>query len=140
MSAIRKLDHRLVVAVTANQEVAHALSETHNSGNVVPDVHWLELLPQCDQHNRDRRHETCRPLTGLKTAWRNTCRRASIHDLRFHNLRREFACRLLESSTDLHDLRDLIGHANVTLLAEYAGSPGVGAGANGRLNRDRRRR
>ena len=53
-------------------------------------------------------------LTSIKTAWRNTCRRAGIEDLHFHDLRREFACRGLESSADLHDVRDCLGHANIT--------------------------
>ena len=35
-------------------------------------------------------------LTDIKTAWRNTCRRAGIEDLHFHDLRREFACRLAD--------------------------------------------
>jgi integrase len=46
-------------------------------------------------------------LTTIKTAWRNTCRRAGIEELHFHDLRREFACRLLESSADLHDVPGL---------------------------------
>ena len=62
-SAIKALDHALVVAVTANQEVAHALAEAHDSGNVVPDVHWLELLREADLRNRDSKYET----------WRRTC-------------------------------------------------------------------
>ena len=32
-------------------------------GNAVPDVHWLELLPQSDLRNRDSKYET----------WRRTC-------------------------------------------------------------------
>lgn len=32
----------------------------------------------------------------IKTAWRAACRRAGIKDLHFHDLRREFASRLLE--------------------------------------------
>jgi len=59
-SAIKALDQALVVAVTANQEVAHALAEAHNDGNVVPDVHWLELLREADLRNRDSKYETWR--------------------------------------------------------------------------------
>ena len=62
-SAIKALDQALVVAVTANQAVAHALAEAHNGGNVVPDVHWLELLREADLRNRDSKYET----------WRRTC-------------------------------------------------------------------
>ncbi len=58
----------------------------------------------------------------IKTAWRNTCRRAGIRDLYFHDLRREFACRLLESSADLHDVRDFLRHANITMTSRYVRS------------------
>ena len=61
----------------------------------------------------------------IKTAWRNTCRRAGITDLHFHDLRREFACRLLESSADLHDVRDFLGHANITTTSRYLRSSPV---------------
>ena len=64
-------------------------------------------------------------LTSIKTAWRNTCRRAGIHDLHFHDLRREFACRLLESSAGLHDVRDFLGHANITTTSRYVRSTPV---------------
>ena len=65
------------------------------------------------------------PLTSIKTAWRNTCRRAGITDLHFHDLRREFACRLVESSADLHDVRDFLGHANITTRSRYVRSTPV---------------
>jgi len=64
-------------------------------------------------------------LVTIKTAWRNTCRRADIRDLRFHDLRREFACRLLESAADLHDVRDFLGHANITTTSRYLRSTPV---------------
>ena len=64
-------------------------------------------------------------LTDIKTAWLNTCRRAGIEDLHFHDLRREFACRLLESSADLHDVRDFLGHANITTTSRYLRSSPV---------------
>ena len=40
-------------------------------------------------------------------------------------LRREFACRLLESSADLHDVRDFLGHANITTTSRYLRSSPV---------------
>ena len=61
----------------------------------------------------------------IKTAWGNTCRRAGISNLHFHDLRREFACRLLESSVDLHDVRDFLGHANITTTSRYLRSSPV---------------
>ena len=58
-------------------------------------------------------------IGSVKTAWRNTCRRAGIDGLRFHDLRREFACQLLESAADLHDVRDFLGHANIKTTSRY---------------------
>ena len=48
-----------------------------------------------------------------------------IDGLRFHDLRREFACQLLESSADLHDVRDFLGHANITTTSRYLRSAPV---------------
>ncbi len=35
------------------------------------------------------------------------------------------ACRLLESSADLHDVRDCLGHANITTTSRYVRSTPV---------------
>jgi hypothetical protein len=58
-------------------------------------------------------------ISSVKTAWRTACSQACIADLHFHDLRREFACRLLESRAELHDVRDFLGHANITTTSRY---------------------
>jgi integrase len=58
-------------------------------------------------------------VASIKTAWRATCRRAGIAGLHFHDLRREFGSRLLESGADQHDVRDFLGHANITTTSRY---------------------
>jgi integrase len=50
---------------------------------------------------------------------RAALRRINLH---FHDLRRQFACTLLESSADLHDVRDFLGHANITTTSRYLAS------------------
>ena len=40
-------------------------------------------------------NEVGEPINQIKTAWLATCRRAGIVDLHFHDLRRDFASRLL---------------------------------------------
>jgi integrase len=55
----------------------------------------------------------------VMTAWRAACRRATITDLHFHDLRREFASRLLESGASEHEVRDWLGHANITTTSRY---------------------
>ena len=61
----------------------------------------------------------------IKTAWRNTCRRAGIEDLHFHDLRREFASRLADSGSGLHDVQEFLGHANITTTSRYLRSTPV---------------
>jgi len=46
-------------------------------------------------------------------------------NLHFHDLRRQFACTLLESGADLHDVRDFLGHANITTTSRYLQSTPV---------------
>ena len=43
-------------------------------------------------------------------------------NLTFHDLRRQFACTLLESGADHHDVRDFLGHANITTTSRYVQS------------------
>jgi integrase len=56
---------------------------------------------------------------GTNSTWRGSDRQAEIVGLHFHDLRREFACRLLESRAELHDVRDFLGHANITTTSQY---------------------
>lgn len=53
------------------------------------------------------------------TAWRGACRRAGLEDLHFHDLRREFASRLLEAGASNHAVRDWLGHTNLTTTNRY---------------------
>ena len=59
------------------------------------------------------------PVKSVRTAWKTTCRRAGIADLHLNDLRHEFGCRLLESGSQLHDVRDFLGHANISTTSRY---------------------
>jgi integrase len=67
-------------------------------------------------------NEIGEPIASIKTAWRATCRRANVRGLHFHDLRREFGSRLLESGADQHDVREFLGHANITTTSRYLAS------------------
>ena len=58
-------------------------------------------------------------VASIATAWRATCRRAEIRNLHFHDLRREFGSRLLESGADAHTVREFLGHSNITTTSRY---------------------
>jgi integrase len=58
--------------------------------------------------------------------WRATCARPGIANLHFHDLRREFACRLMESGASAHETRDALGHSNLTMTNQYLSTSGIG--------------
>lgn len=59
-------------------------------------------------------------MNGFKTAWRLTCQRAGITGLTFRDPRRESGSRLLETpGVSLHEVRDYLGQASVTMTNTY---------------------
>ena len=70
-------------------------------------------------------NEVGESIGSISTAWRACCRRAGVEELHFHDLRREFACRLMESGARDHDVRDFLGHANITTTSRYLRSAPV---------------
>lgn len=95
----------------------------------VPMTSRLRAVLEMRRHGPDGReqgpdafvfgNEVGERIGTIKTAWRATCWRAKITDLHFHDLRREFASRLLESGAADHDVRDWLGHANITTTSRY---------------------
>lgn len=61
---------------------------------------------------------TRRRLCGL---WLDTCERAKVTNLHLHDLRREFASQLSESNVPIHEVRDALGHANISMTSTYLG-------------------
>ncbi|MBK9241581.1 MAG: site-specific integrase [Acidobacteria bacterium] len=70
-------------------------------------------------------NEVGEPVKSIRAAWNATCAAAGIIDLHANDLRREFACRLLESSAGLHDVRDFLGHSNISTTSTYLASSPV---------------
>ncbi len=70
-------------------------------------------------------NEVGEQVTSIRTAWELTCKRAGITGLHFHDLRRDFASRLLESRADLHDVQMFLGHAAITTTSRYLQSTPV---------------
>jgi integrase len=64
-------------------------------------------------------NEVGEQVLSIRTEWDLTTERARISNLHFHDLRREFGCRLLEAGASLNAVRDFLGHTNVTTTNTY---------------------
>ena len=59
-------------------------------------------------------------ITDVKKSFSTACRRAGIEDLRVHDLRHTCAAWLVTAGVPLSEVRDLLGHASVTMTERYA--------------------
>ena len=56
----------------------------------------------------------------MKDAFRKFVKKADIEDLRFHDLRNNFATRLVQAGTDLYIVQKLLGYKTVRMTERYA--------------------
>jgi integrase len=59
-------------------------------------------------------------IQSLKNSWATACDRAGIEDFRIHDLRHTCAAWLVSEGVPLSEVRDLLGHASVTMTERYA--------------------
>jgi integrase len=69
-------------------------------------------------------HVFCRlngePKNRFDKAWREACRMAGIVNLHFHDLRHTFCSNLLLSGAGLKDVKEMIGHSDISMTDRYA--------------------
>jgi integrase len=63
------------------------------------------------------------PLKRFNKAWRETCRLAGINDSHFHDLRHTFCSNARLAGADLKDVRDMIGHSDISMTDRYTHLP-----------------
>jgi len=65
------------------------------------------------------------PATGnkwqeLRRSFARACRKAKIHDFKFHDLRHTFASQLVMAGVDLTTVSRMLGHASLTMTLRYS--------------------
>lgn len=59
-------------------------------------------------------------LNNVQTAWETILKQAKIENFRFHDLRHDFASRLVQKGVPLIVVRDLLGHSDIKSTQKYA--------------------
>jgi len=57
--------------------------------------------------------------TDVKKSFSAACRKASIADFRFHDLRHTFGTRLADAGVDVVKIKELMGHASIVTTMRY---------------------
>jgi len=70
--------------------------------------------------------EVGRQRRSIKTAWKLTLQRAKIHDLHFHDLRREAGSRWMDAGVPLSTIQRWLGHSNIAQTSTYLAATGGG--------------
>ncbi|MCY1456797.1 Tyrosine recombinase XerD [compost metagenome] len=59
-------------------------------------------------------------MTDVKTAWLELLKNAGVEDFRWHDMRHDFASRLVMAGVPLNTVRDLLGHGDIKMTLRYA--------------------
>ena len=75
-------------------------------------------------HPIETRFVFCRlngqPIKRFDSAWRHICKIAKIKDFHYHDLRHTFCSNLLLSGDNIKDVKEMIGHSDISMTDRYS--------------------
>jgi integrase len=110
---------------TLKQLTVRAEKSKSNKTRYIPlNEEALRVLSQWQYQERQEQYvfsgRNGKPLRDIKRSWYNVLARAQIKDFRWHDLRHHFASRLVMLGEDLNTIRELLGHADLSVTIRYA--------------------
>ncbi len=101
------------------------VGKTKNAKRLIPlSMRAFEILEQrikeVDSKYVFINKQTGKSITTLKKAHQGALKRSKIGHYRLYDLRHSFASRFVESGGDLITLKDLLGHASLSMVLRYA--------------------
>jgi integrase len=75
---------------------------------------------QCDSTGYLFPGQDGKRMTDVKTAWLELLKNATVEDFRWHDMRHDFASRLVMAGVPLNTVRELLGHADIKMTLRYA--------------------
>jgi site-specific recombinase XerD len=60
------------------------------------------------------------PIKRFDSAWRHICKIAKIKDFHYHDLRHTFCSNLLLSGDNIKDVKEMIGHSDISMTDRYS--------------------
>lgn len=118
--------------VDFDQQVLHLRAENAKSkrGRIVPIgttrlrtlLDWLRIGPDGEEKAAEAFVFTRgddEAVKSFRTAWERARAAVKLRDVRFHDLRSEYASRLVEKGVPLSQVRDLLGHSTIAVTERY---------------------
>ena len=60
------------------------------------------------------------PIIGFRSAWKTICQIAGLPNFHYHDLRHTFASNLLLSGSGIKDVKEMMGHKDISMTDRYA--------------------